>query len=450
MGILKFNMKPYPQDTIAAIATPIGEGGIGIIRISGPDSLKILQKLLKITKRPTSHRVYYSKMFHVKHFWDKAPRSYTGEDVAEVHCHGGVGVLRAILSQIVGLGARLAERGEFTKRAFLNGKIDLAQAEAVLGLIKGKSGIFVEQSTRQLKGHLSEKINALYDRAIALIAAIEASIDFSDEIGSVSPRRLEKEILGILKIIDSYLATAEAGKILREGVRTAIIGAPNVGKSTLLNVLLGEERAIVTKHPGTTRDTLEEQLSIGDVVLKITDTAGIREAVCEIEKAGIERAKSEIDRADLILFVLDASSKISRQEKVLLGKLKGRAVIIVANKIDLGVRGLAGKEIGRVVKVSLINGKGVGGLKRVILKVVLGKGIANDADVILLTARHKECLLRAKESLSRGLQSIKIKQPVDLLTIDLRDAAAALGEVTGKAVTEQVLDKVFGEFCVGK
>ncbi|NQU18503.1 MAG: tRNA uridine-5-carboxymethylaminomethyl(34) synthesis GTPase MnmE [Candidatus Saganbacteria bacterium] len=488
-------------DTIAAIATPLGTGGIGVIRISGPLSLIICRKLFPFNKKIQSHRVNHgwinvsrlpaeaclpagkAKLFHVKQFakeggtirgknvprgtflldnvlyvYFKSPKSYTGEDVVEISCHGGPVVLGAILDEIVRFGARLAGRGEFTKRAFLNKKLDLVQAEAVLDLIRSRSRMFAEESAQRLRGDLSRRIDALYAAILDIVAQLEASIDFPDDVARPSAKGLSGKLTTIVKQIDRYLAGVEVGRVMREGVKSAIVGGPNVGKSTLLNSLLGEERAIVTHLPGTTRDVIEESVNVDGLVLNIADTAGIRQAKCIIESAGVARSKDQANQAELVLFVLDASRPLSKMEKGLLLRLAEKKSIVILNKIDLvskrSIDSMAKLILNKYkipcIKTCLLKGLGVEKLRSKISNVFLGKaGSIGETDV-LVSSRQKECLIRAKEALLKSLESIKINMPVDFVTIDLKGAAEAVGEVTGKTVSEKVIDKIFSEFCVGK
>lgn len=453
------------SDTITAIATPLGQGGLGVIRISGPKALFMLRHLCNAPKNIQSHQARHGwarlKMFHVKHFvkadevvytYFKSPKSYTGEDVVEVSCHGGIAVMKAILDETVRLGARLADRGEFTKRAFLNSKIDLAQAEAVLGLIKAKNKVFAGRSAEQLGGVLSKKIGELYDKLLGTIAGLESGIDFPDDVKLVPKKRLLLSLKKILYRIDIYLSTAEVGRVLGEGVRAVILGAPNVGKSTLMNALLGEERSIVTHLPGTTRDTIEEEVDLGGVVLRLSDTAGLRETACLIEQKGIGRTRQAVESAELVFLVIDSSSGLNKEERALIAKLSGKRVILVLNKIDLGKKGvLAAQRTGLpLVQTCLTKGKGLEALKKLAIKRLAGAKAFYDADVVILNSRHKACLVRAKESLLKAYKSIKINMPADCAIVDLREGAQALGEITGKAISEQIIDKIFSEFCVGK
>ncbi len=449
-------------DTISAIATPLGQGGLGVIRISGPDAKRILRKICKCPRRVMSHKAHHSwakivsretiLIDEVVYIYFKSPKSFTGEDVVEISCHGGGVVLKAILGEIIKLGARLADRGEFTKRAFLNGKLDIAQAEAILGLIRAKNTCFAVRSAKQLKGHFSDRINKLYDQALGLIASLESEIDFPDDVLATPRRKQKAGINYLLTQINQLLKTADIGRVMRDGVRTAIVGSPNVGKSTLLNMLLGEERAIVTNIPGTTRDVVEETIDLGEVVLVAADTAGIRDSDCEIEKAGMDRSMTEINRAELILFVLDASRRTNKAERELLSKMSDRRVVVVGNKIDLcrkpsGRQSFSGLP---AFETCLLSGRGVAKLRRGIARAVLGNSGGIEAGNILVNSRHKECLERAKKLLLKCSESIKMKVPVDFVVIDLRGAAQALGEITGKQISEKIIDKIFSEFCVGK
>jgi tRNA modification GTPase len=458
---------PDPSDTIVAISTPPGEGGIGIVRLSGPASLEILRSLFAPTDvdatKIESHRVYRGVIFdhQSQHKLDDvlavammAPKTYTGEDVVEISCHGSKAILDRVVQLALGQRARLANRGEFTKRAFLNHKLDLSQAEAVIDLIKAKTQEAASIASSQLFGGLSERITAIREDLLGLLATIEASIDFPDDVkGPDTALFLNRAGIAKSKISD-LLKTADAGRILREGVRAAIIGKPNVGKSCLLNALLKFDRAIVSPHPGTTRDTIEESANIKGVPLIMTDTAGIREAKDDVEALGIERAKRAVRSADLILAVIDMSEPLDGNDKAILKLVEGRKAIIALNKSDKG-RAVRMGEVGEsakhapVFEVSALYGKGVEALEKGIYDVIMeGASLREGAPAINL--RHKECLLRAQEALDLALKATKEEQSQDLISIDLKEAVLALGEVVGEAVTEEVIDKIFAEFCVGK
>ena len=429
------------NNTIAAIATPIGTGGIGIIRISGENALKIASRVF-ISKNKSDVLSYKT---HTLHFgavvnsqgktidqallsYMKAPHSYTGEDVVELSCHGGITCVKQVLEQVLAQGASLAGRGEFTKRAFLNGKMDLSQAEAVIDIINSKNEKALSSAVNQLEGTLSHKINSLRDKLVMVMAYIEAETDFpEDDISGLSED---------------------------QGISTAIVGRPNVGKSSLLNALLGETRAIVTDIPGTTRDIIEEYLNLGNITLRLIDTAGIRNTEDTVEQIGVNLALSRAEAAQLVLFVGDLSLIPSSEDKEILEKIKDKPHIMVLNKSD--------KELGgafenyselspcKKVKISAKNLLGVEELTKEIEELFEVGEIQEDDSLILTNLRHIESITSAKASVSRALEEIKAGMPADMLYIDIFDALSSLGEVVGMTVSEEVVDKVFEKFCVGK
>jgi tRNA modification GTPase len=453
------------SDTIAAIATPLGgEGGIGVIRLSGPDSLRIINSIFRSSSKEPflSHQVRHGWIVDNLKMVDQvmvsymgSPRSYTGEDVVEVSGHGGGTVLKHILELVVKAGARLADRGEFTKRAFLNGKLDLAQAESVIDLIKAKTkeGAFFAAS--QLKGALSSSINEVRSNLISLIAEIEASIDFPDEIADIDYGSAENSIRAASNSINKLIDTAYLGKIYREGMTLAIAGKPNVGKSSLLNALVKEERAIVTDEPGTTRDVIEETLNIGGIPARVLDTAGIRHTDSKTEKLGIDKALQAIDAADMVLLVLDLSRPFSGEDAALLDKTKGHKRLIVLNKADLPHKldkqaVIMEYKDANTVEISALNGEGIGALEAAVFDTITSNNVLAKNTEVMVNLRQKEALTRANEHLQRCLESIGKRMQGDFLSIDLKGAAAALGEVTGEVVTDEVIDRIFEEFCVGK
>lgn len=453
------------SDTIAAIATPLGgEGGIGVVRISGPDSLRLIKSIFKPSKKQniTSHQLRHGwivdnlkEIDQVIVSYMAAPSSYTGEDVAEISCHGGGRVLKNVLELTIRSGARLAHRGEFTKRAFMNGKIDLAQAEAVIDLIRAKTRDGSLLAAAQLKGSLSFRIKEIKDKLLGLTAEIEASIDFPDEIPDIDPIRAGKTISAAADSINNLIETADLGVVYRDGVSIAIIGKPNVGKSSLLNALVREERAIVTDEPGTTRDTIEEVLNVRGIPARVLDTAGIRHSESKTERLGIDRALRAIDLADMVLLLLDASQGLSVEDTDLLSKTKDNKKIVVLNKVDLPCK-LKAKDVSllvgdaRIVEVSASEGSGIGELESVIFDTVTSNKVVAENTEVMVNLRHKESLLRAVELLNKGLESINRHMQADFVSIDLKGAIAALGEVTGEVVSDEVIDRIFDEFCVGK
>ncbi len=461
------------SDTIAAIATPLGEGGIGIVRISGQNALPILTAVFQRNgQNPQgniiSHRLYQGQAIDPKTgkildeavaAYMKNPKSYTGEDCAEISCHGGTALLTQVLEAVIETGARIAKRGEFTKRAFLNGKIDLIQAEAVIDLIKAKTKAGVYAAANQLKGKLSKEVSDTRGRLLNLLARIEASIDFPEDVEEIAGETISRRIAEEKGKLGYILATADAGKILKEGFPTVIIGKPNVGKSSLLNALLREDRAIVTEIPGTTRDTIEEHINVKGLPLKIIDTAGVRTAKDRIEEMGIERTKEAIEQAGLSLVVIDISEDLTREDADILGLAEGKKAIIVANKIDKAKSSIKEKNLAvakkilkdsHIVEASALYGDGIAELEERIAGLV-SSGLEVDSDGPIITnIRHKESLTRAKEALGRAEESAAKGMQADFIAIDLKTAAVALGEATGEEVSEEVLDRIFSEFCIGK
>jgi tRNA modification GTPase len=456
-------------DTIAAIATPLGTGGVGVIRVSGPESLRILKRIFHKAGKDSfphkfcSHRAVFGQLFFSdkKQLIDnclvtymKGPHSYTGEDVVEIGLHGSVPVLREVLRMIIVKGARLAERGEFTRRAFMNRRIDLVQAEAVLDIIGARTIVGATRAAGQMAGRLSGEINAMREKLLLLLAEIEARIDFPEDLARLPAREIRNKISIIQKKVRQLLATAEEGRIMREGARVAIVGRPNVGKSSLYNALLREERAIVTEEPGTTRDVLEEGLNILGLPICVVDTAGLRVPRGRAEALGVERARGKGREADLVLLVVDGARSCGREDEKVFSFCQEKEVLLVINKCDLPVRFRVPEKIryrchGRRARVSALTGKGIGGLERLIFRQ-LTKSSGVKAGQILINLRHQQCLLRAEKALGEVLFARRKQLPDDMLAIGLKDAIMALGEITGAVVTEEVLDKIFSQFCVGK
>jgi tRNA modification GTPase len=458
-------MMEKKRDTIAAVATPFGEGAIGIVRISGPDTLRIVKEIFKTPSGKIKPRfAHYGEVINPESgdtldegilIFYKAPRSYTGEDMAELNLHGNPLILGEVLNLILSRGARLAEPGEFTKRAFLNGKLDLTQAEAVAELISAKTELARKLALNQLKGALSNEIKPLREELLNLHALVESSIEFEEEdIPTITPEELKERIEAVLKRVKNLLRTAKTGNAIRRGIKMAIIGRPNVGKSSLFNRLLGEERAIVSSVAGTTRDFIEETVNIGGIPIRLIDTAGIREAVDEIEKIGVERSLKKLEEADVILFVLDASQPLT-EEDLRLAHLVSRAdkpTVVALNKIDLGevLKDLP-EEIGKfpAVRVSAKTGEGLDGLRKEILR---NAGIFTaEGGNIYISIRHAELLKSAERALKNALQYLEggFFSP-EILMLDLREATDSLGEIIGAVATEDVLGQIFSTFCIGK
>ncbi|MDI9441787.1 MAG: tRNA uridine-5-carboxymethylaminomethyl(34) synthesis GTPase MnmE [Bacillota bacterium] len=461
------------NDTIAAIATPLGEGGIGIVRISGPEAVSIGDQMFAAKRGDTlaelgTYKVRYGRVLEpeTNRQLDEAlalvmlaPHSYTGEDVVEIQCHGGVVVIREILDLALRLGARLAEPGEFTKRAFLNGRLDLSQAEAVMDIIQSQTRLGLEVAVDQLEGSLSRRIVSLSEHLFDIVVRVEASIDFpEDDLPEILPDEIDDVIVQSLEELDELLATADEGKMLREGLRTVITGRPNVGKSTLLNKLLDENRALVTDIPGTTRDAIEETINLRGIPLRLVDTAGIRETGDVVERLGVERSLELLDQADLVLHVLDRSVPLSEDDLALLQRTEGRRRLILINKADLPPVWDAA-ELGElsespVLETSLVteDRQVVDELAEAILACIgSGRTVSAVGSRAMLTrARHKQAVQNAQASLRQALETVRQGLPLDLIAVDLYAALEFLGEITGETVRENVLDRIFAQFCIGK
>jgi len=457
-------------DTIAAIATPVGRGGIGVIRISGQDSEKILQRLFQPRKENAfpleSHRLYFGRLIapesgrvldEVLATIMRAPHSYTGEDVAEIHCHGSPLLLERILDEILRGETRLAGPGEFTRRAFLNNRINLAQAEAVLDLIEGKTERGIEIALDHLQGTLSDRIQYLRYQLVEALALVETAIDFSDEDLVSDPAINIPDILDhCTEAISGLLSTYREGKIRRDGLSLVITGKPNVGKSSLLNRLLGEDRAIVSVLPGTTRDFIEETFAVRGLPVRLIDTAGIRKGKDEIEEEGIRRVWEKTASADGIIILIDGSVDLSPEDGLIIEKNKGKRVIIAINKIDLP-RKLDEGALRTLIPdaaflpISAKFGNGLPELKEAIYGIAsLEDTRDGTADRILTNLRHKEALIKTLRCLERGKEAFLEGRPPELVALDLRDGLATLGEITGETTNEEVLDHIFSRFCIGK
>lgn len=465
--MLKYNL----DDTIAAISTPVGQGGIGIIRLSGREALAVADKIFmaKDGKRLSGYKTYT-----VHYGWIvkgqnasrttivdevlltvmRAPRSYTKEDIVEISCHSGIVVLREILDLVLANGARLAEPGEFTKRAFLNGRIDLSRAEAVMDIINAKTNLALESGIRQLTGGLLEALGRIKKELLSAIALIEANIDFPEEgIESARIKKIERAINSVSNKIDGLLKSGRHGKVLREGISAVILGRANVGKSSLLNALLKEERAIVSPIAGTTRDAIEEIIDIQGIPLKIADTAGIIEPRDLIEKEALKRTRDYLNKANLVLLVLDASKKLSRYDRILFKKASGKVVIAVLNKSDLKLK-IEQEEIIRhfphLVEVSSLKGRGLRELEEKIIQLCWEGRLEASDEIILTNSRHIRLLTQAKEALDRAWNSLEEELSIEYIAEDLRLCRNYLGQITGETAEPDILDKIFSEFCIGK
>ncbi len=451
--------KIYTEDTIVALSTPLGNAGIGVIRLSGPKAYQILSKIFSIKKKLISHRVYLGNIIspfdkklvdYVLAVYMKAPKTYTGEDIVEISCHGGIYIIRKIIGLCIKLHARIAEKGEFTKRAFLNGKIDLLQAESVLGLIKAKTEAGFSSAMNQNKGKLSKQINGLREKLLLSLAYIEGMIDFPEDTNATSQ---VTKIKNILYEIDQMLEGANKGKIFSNGILSVIVGAPNVGKSSLLNAFLREERAIVTDIPGTTRDLIEAEIDIQGVLIRIVDTAGLRKAKNRIESIGIRKTHQLIEEAEVVLLVFDVKKGLKNDflSKIKVLSAEKRNIIVIGNKVDLVKRPKASKIAGQpVFYVSAKTGQGIKNLEQAIVKKALGKNSWNNEKLIIINERHKACLICAKDRLSRAIEKNIKPGNLELISIETKEAIRALGEITGKEVSEEVIEKIFADFCVGK
>lgn len=433
------------DDTIAAIATPVGVGGIGIVRISGPDSLSIARRFLKkkdIKNNYAYHVWLPDNIDEVLLTFFKSPRSFTGEDILEISCHGSPFIVKKVLSLIIDIGVRQARNGEFTKRAFLNGKIDLVQAESVLSMVSSHSSELARISAFQLKGGLSNMISQIQNACLKILSEVQASIDFPDDI--LDGEFLEKKIQTIIANIDSILLTNHYGKIIRNGITAVIAGKPNVGKSSLLNALLNEDRSIVTEIPGTTRDAIIESINIKGVIVRLVDTAGIRPSSDVLEGKGIETSTRQIEAADLILLALDGSRPIDDEDLEVIRLIGDKPYIKIYNKSDLGA------SVGQDgLNVSALTGIGIKSLEDMIYEFVIGDNFPM-VDAVLTSERQASSLSNAKKSLQKAIETVKMGKSVDLVSIDLQDSVLLLGEILGTDIGDQVLDVIFSEFCVGK
>lgn len=457
------------DDDIAAISTPPGEGGIAIIRLSGNAVIEKASKIFLPRREGVDIKKKSGYSLTLGWILDedgdyldevllalmRAPHSYTGEDTVEIHCHGGNLPARRCLEAALRQDIRIAEPGEFTRRAFLNGRLDASQAEAVIEVIRAKSAKGMKLALKQLNGHNSEYIHTLEDRLLKLNAMVEASLDFPDEVGELEYNKAEEIIVTLLAVIDRLLRAGDRADIYREGIAIAICGKPNVGKSSLLNVLLKKERAIVTSIPGTTRDIIEEQLNIKGIPIRLMDTAGIRVTEDIVEKIGVERSQEVIREADLVIFLLDLGTGITAEDLAIYKDIKNRNLIILANKEDLEEKNITEAELRqyfpevKVIRASAKEDRGIEELEDTVENMILGGELHSDDLEMMINLRQREALLRAREHLQDALQVMQTV-PLDCLGVDIWGALEALGEITGKNLKEAVIDRMFNDFCIGK
>ncbi len=464
-------------DTIAAVATAMGSSGIGIIRVSGEEAFSIAEKIFRRSqgKRGTQpgksvpqkirtdvRNIYYGHIYDGEELLDevllivmKGPHSYTAEDTVEINCHGGVLMMKKILETVIKYGARPAEPGEFTKRAFLNGRIDLSQAEAVMDVINSGNQYALKSSVGQLKGRLSEKIRELREKIIFQLAHIESALDDPEHVSLEGyPKVLGEVLKPVITDIEKLLKSADNGRVMREGVKTVIVGKPNVGKSSLLNVLVGEERAIVTDIAGTTRDTLEEHIQMQGISLNVVDTAGIRDTGDRVEQIGVSRAKIAAEQADLIIYVVDASVPLDGNDRDIIEMIRGRKTVVLLNKTDLEtvvtaeyMESVTGYP---VIQVSAKEETGIKELEDKVKSMFYDGEINFNEEIYITNIRHKTALTESLKSLMMVMESIESGMPEDFFSIDLMDAYAHLGSVIGEEVGEDLINEIFSKFCTGK
>lgn len=452
-------------DTIAAISTPKGEGGIGIIRISGDKSFEILDKIFK-PKNPNKDLGFYQFNYGFIHDGEKvidesmvvrmkAPKTYTCEDVVEINCHGGQFVTQKVLELVLKNGARHAEQGEFTKRAFMNGRIDLSQAEAVMDLIQGKTEKSISLSLDQLRGDLRDKINSFKKALLDITAHVNVVLDYPEEgIDDPLPVELRDNLEVVYEEATRLIESYDKGKKIKEGIKTVIVGKPNVGKSTLLNSLLREERAIVTHVAGTTRDVIEEVINIKGIPLVLVDTAGIRQTDDIVENIGVEKSKEFIEKADLVLLVLDASRELEDEDSEVINQINEnhKKVIVLLNKIDLERKiDLDEYNFENIVEISAQKNVGIEDMEEKIYSFIVDEKVEDSSEKLIITnVRHKTALEKTKDAIRNIFETIDMGLPMDLISVDLKEALDSLSEITGEISSEDILDHVFGNFCVGK
>jgi tRNA modification GTPase len=473
--------RPDPYDTIVAVSTPVGESGIGIVRLSGPEALGIADRIFvpkdgKIPSECGAYTVHYGHVMESRGVLEsgslgvrdskiidealltvmKAPKSYTREDIVEINCHGGIQAVKEVLELTVKMGARIAEPGEFTKRAFLNGRIDLTQAEAVLDIIRSRTDGALKAAVNQLEGGLSKKVNRIRDRLVEAASHVEAAIDFpEEELRTADETGLGKMLAMAGDDLRDLIATADDGIVLREGVLAIICGKPNVGKSSLMNLLLRRERVIVTPVPGTTRDAVEEMMNLKGVPIRLVDTAGIAAADDMIGSESVRRSKAYLELSDLVLFMIDASSRIDAGDMEIAELISDKKKLVIVNKIDLP------RSFGRdhvteafgtdaVVEISVKEKRNIGLLEKAILGMVWSGRFTQGASAVVTNARHKALLEKALDNVMAAVRALESALPADLVSVDLREAIFNLGLITGTSVSDDILDRIFEQFCIGK
>ena len=464
-------MIQFDEGTIVALSTPVGTGGVAVIRMTGSQAFEIADKVFvsafgKKLSKAESHKALYGwivepsdreeKIDEVLALVMRAPRTFTGEDTVEINCHGGMYICNRIIQALIAAGAQMAEPGEFSKRAFLNGRMDLTKAEAVMDMISAQTSYSLKAAVNQLGGNLADKIDQLRSKLIDTIVSMEVNIDYPEyDVPEISDEEVHENCLVVREEVQQLLSTAESGRMLRQGVKVAIVGKPNVGKSSLLNMLLREQRAIVTSIPGTTRDVLEETLDLGGIPIRIMDTAGIRETEDIVEKIGVERAFASIEESDLALFVLDATRDIEPEELELFERVKDRQYLVVLNKTDAGwqskdsiLAALPDVDPERFLEISAKEQLGMEALTEQIKRLFFGGDILVSDRPMVANMRQKQALMRADEALARVIDGYGFEQ--DLLIIDIRQACDFLGEVSGRSTQEDVIGEIFSRFCLGK
>jgi len=457
------------EDTIAAISTPFGESGIGIVRMSGPLAEPIAKKLFKPKKdQPCfiSHHFHYGEIIDPQNgrpidevliVLMKSPKTYTREDMVEIHCHGGYLILQRVLELVLKQGARMAEPGEFTKRAFLNGRIDLTQAEAVIDLISAKTMASLEIASQQLRGVLYREMTSLKEDLVEQLALIEAHIDFpEEEIDPISLGKMRQDLKRMIHQIEGWIASFEEGKIFREGISCAIIGKTNVGKSSLLNVLLKEERAIVTPIPGTTRDVIEEVLNICGIPVRLMDTAGLRKAMDSIEQEGVRRAKERVSDSDFVLLMIDGSRPLDADDMEIFEEIKEKKKVVALNKKDLPLK-ISLEDVksrfqeNPIISISCLRNEGIDDLKEAIYHYLVHRDVRSSPEhLIVANMRHKTALSQMRDNLSNAVKGLEERTSPEFIAFEIRSALEALGEIVGETTTEEILNRIFEQFCIGK
>lgn len=460
----------YTEDTIVAIATPPGIGGVGIIRVSGAKSFSIVNSIYKDSNTASleerqNRTIQYGKIYNPQEqkvldevllLLMKGPHSFTAEDVVEIQCHGGIVVVREILKLLLSQGVRLAEPGEFTKRAFLNGRIDLTQAEAIIDIIEAKSEKSLEVAVNQLDGTLAQMIRDIRESLLTLVAQLEVAIDYPEEdIEELTMEQTAEAVRPILERMKHLLATANRGRLLRDGIMTAIVGRPNAGKSSLMNALLRENRAIVTDIPGTTRDSIEENITIEGIPVRLVDTAGIRDTEDVVEKLGVDRAKEYLEKAQIIICVIDASKPLTEEERQILSEAASDHTIVFLNKADMGAQITVADvaplgEFSMIAPISAAQGEGMDILADVTKELVAGGTVSQDNQAMLSNVRHINLMEESVAQLSEALSNIEMGMAVDFVVTDIRSAWEKLGDITGDSVRESLVDELFSRFCLGK